>query len=95
MVRFIAKNNIVKINYDQIMNIKLDKRILCYEWEWNEIANNLFGFKGKGYGFIAQQIELYYPHLVETETIMRNKQIYHYKIVDILSLMQFHTLLSI
>ena len=35
-----------------------------YSWEWNQIAEKLYGIKGKEKGFIAQEVKLSYPEYV-------------------------------
>ena len=73
------------INY---IKCKFDKRVLFYEWEWNKLAEKLFGFRGSGCGLIAQQLAKYHPQFVQQHKIINNSQKYEYKTINIYALIR-------
>lgn len=51
-------------NLKENITVLYCNKLCVYSWEWNEIANNIYGLYGNDIGYIAQEVKLYYPECI-------------------------------
>jgi small GTP-binding protein len=49
---------------DNLTVIECGNTVCTYTWQWNNLARDLYGLYGSSKGYVAQEIEYYYPQCV-------------------------------